>query len=1031
MTNSDVSGYAPSEETIEKIQSNLGLPRESILEMPEMRLARVLHKLEIPDRPRARVEHERDALLDDDGAIPEGSRTHALAQLEKLRQETASLSRGVAGMPSGSVVFGVDARAEGPTAGLNANNTGWTALGPGNIGGRTRALVIDPTDTTRIFAAGVGGGVWRSTDAGDTWVPTDDLMANLAVCSMVMDPTDTNTLFAGTGEGFSNVDAIRGDGIFRTADGGATWTQIEATRGNSNFFYVNSLAISSNGQILLAGTTTGIHRSANGGQSWNHVLNVGIGNLAFDPSNSNNAVAGGLSDGRAYFSTDGGNTWQEAIRPPSPNGRVQLCYAVANPSTVYASVEAGSQIWRSTDGGQTYTSRNATYGGVAANFLGTQGWYDNVIWAGDPTNVNLVLVGGIDLWRSTDGGNTLRPISTWWSDQSAHADHHAIVADPGYDGTNNRRVYFGHDGGISRTDDVTTVGNNASEPYTNGWVGLNNEYGVTQFYYGAGHIGTNTILGGTQDNGTLRYTPAQGADAWNEVWGGDGGDIASDPSDSQVWYGEYVYLQIFRDASGGASMYSGDYICGLYWNGASWVWKPPPFTIPDARDGQAQFIAPFELDPNEPNRLLGGAMSLWRTDDAKTPNSVIPPGGPSWASIKAPIGNIRRTHSITAIAIADGDSDVVVVGHANGNIYRSTDATAANPTWQQIDTNGINANRQCLALTIDPDDHGLIYAAFGGFQSDNLWRTNDGGQSWTDISAGLPDAPIRDVTLHPQRSSWVYLATDVGVFASEDGGTTWSPTNEGPANVACRDFFWMGCKLVCVTHGRGMFEIDLSIANAFPAPVLAFIGTENYTVQGNLFTRYKLSITNRSVYPDSLFRPSPDLPPCGNNPNASRTWVDIYNGDTNQRIYGFCALDSADDLNGLWFALPQGEAPPNSVYVVLRDRRCSASYTSNRAPIALGAFKLKLWSHTWLWGHTIIRARLYNPADESMSPADGAAVSLVLHTPNAPPKSLGGMRWHGSWRSFYYYLRSKPPGARITATALINGVKVAEGQLNL
>lgn len=935
-------------ETITKLQSALGLSTESIHEMPERYLARVLDKLEIPDRPQARLEYERDALLDDDGEISEDGRTRALAQLERLRSELPSVCREVAGVPVGATVFAatefaVAPRAEDPTAGLNANNTGWTALGPGNIGGRTRALEIDPTNTARIFAGGVGGGVWRSPDSGNSWIPTDDLMANLAVCSLVIDPTDPNTLYAGTGEGFSNVDAIRGDGIFQTTDGGSTWTQIASTRANSDFFYVNSLAISSNGQTLLAATNTGIFRSTDAGQTWSQEFNDGpIGNVAFDPNDSNNAVAGGMhwdavtggqavTAGQAYYSVNGGIDWQAATRPTLPNGRVQVCYAAADPSTVYASVEATpGQIWRSTDGGQTYASRNATSGANPANFLGTQGWYDNIIWASDPTNVNLVIVGGIDLWRSTDGGNSLTQMSDWRRDQSAHADHHAIFADPDYNGASNRRVYFGNDGGIYRTDDVTTVGNNATR--TNGWVNLNNGYAVTQFYYGAGHIGTNTIMGGTQDNGTQRYTPTQGVNAWNEVWGGDGGDIASDPSDSQVWYGEYVNLWIFRDTSGGASAtWPDDYICGRYWDSPNqvWAWKPAPFTIPDAQAVQAQFIAPFELDPNEPNRLLGGAMQLWRTNDAKTPNSINPPGGPSWASIKAPIDTNVRNHSITAIAIADGDSDIVVVGHANGDIYRSKDATAANPSWQQIDTNGINANRQCLALTIDPDDHDIIYAAFGGFQSDNLWKTTDGGQSWTDISGGLPDAPIRDITLHLQRSSWVYLATQVGVFASEDGGMTWSPTNEGPANVACRDFFWIACNLVCVTHGRGMFQMDLQIANAFPSPVVAFTGTENYMVQGNPFTRYKLSVTNRAGYPDSLFRPSPDLPPCGQNPNASRTWVDIYNSDTNQRIYGFCALDSADDLDRLWFALPQGDTPPSSVYVVLRDRRCGGVYQSN------------------------------------------------------------------------------------------------------
>lgn len=928
---------APEEETVGRLQTALGFSAEQVQQLPEKRLAWILNKLEIPDRPRARLIYELDALKGDDGTIREEGRAIAMEQLDLMRARAPSLAGAVAGMPVGSILFDADAREEGPTAGLNANNTGWTALGPGNIGGRSRSLVIDPANPARIFATGVGGGVWRSTNSGASWAPTNDLMANLAICSLVMDPTDSDTLYAGTGEGFANVDAVRGEGIYKSTDGGFNWTKV-TPNADSNYFYVDSLAISGDGNTLLAGTTTGIFRSPDAGGSWTQVFNVGISNLAFDPNDSNKAIAGGITSGHAYFSTDGGSTWQQATRPSAGGRRVQVCHAAANSSTVYASVEGNpSQIWRSTDGGQTYTLRNAFFEGAPANFLGAQGWYDNVIWAGDPSDVDHLIVGGIDLWRSTDGGNTLKRISTWWSEQSAHADHHAIVADPGYDGVNNRRVYFCNDGGIAKTENVTTVGNNAVEPYTNGWVRLNNGYGVTQFYYGDGHIGSNTIMGGTQDNGTLRYTPSQGANAWNEVWGGDGGDVASDPSDPAVWYGEYVYLQIFRDASGGsAPNYPDDYICGRYWS-AGWHWKPSPFTILDAQNNQAQFIAPFELDPNEPNRLLGGGLSLWRTNDAKTPNTTNPPVGPSWAAIKAPIGTDPRAHSITVIAVAPGNSDIVVVGYANGNIFRSTNATASSPTWQRIDTNGINANRQCLGLTIDPDDNDIIFASFGGYQADNLWKTTDGGQSWTNISGDLPEAPIRDIALHPQRSSWVYLATDVGVFASEDGGASWSPTNEGPANVSCRDFFWMGSKLVCVTHGRGMFEIDLPIANAFPAPVLAFTGTENYTVQGNTFTRYKLSITNWNAYPNSLFRPSPDLPPCADNINASRMWVDIFNGDNDQSLFGFCDFDSADDLQGLWFGLPQADPPPSRVYAVLRDRRCSGTYTSNEVVLGGGA----------------------------------------------------------------------------------------------
>ncbi len=917
-----------------RLRGELGLSESFISNMTDTQMAWFENKLEVPDRPRARLEYEHDALTNDSGVMPPEGRSRALEQLAQARAAVGRISTEIAGVPTGSSLFSVDARVEGPTAGLTAN-AGWTAHGPGNIGGRTRAIVVHPANSARLYAASVGGGVWRSTDSGASWIPLDDHMANLAVCSLVIDPTDPNRLYAGTGEGFSNVDAIRGDGIFTSSDGGQTWTQMPSTAGTADFHYVNSLALSSNAQTMLAGTTSGIFRSTDGGVTWTQASTVGISNLAIDPADSSKAVAGGLTGGRAYFSTDGGASWTAATRPTTNGGRAQVCYAAADTSTVYASVDAStSQLWRSTDGGQTYTQRNATSGGQAANFLGGQGWYDNAIWAGDPTNANLVILGGVDLWRSTNGGNTLTQISTWWDASSAHADHHVIVTDPGFDGAGNKRVYFGNDGGFYRTDDVTTVGNNASEPFTNGWVNLNNGYGVTQFYYGDGHVATNTIVAGAQDNGTLRYTPSQGVNGWNSVWGGDGGDVASDPSDPQIWYGEYVYLQLFRDATGGAGGdFPDGYICGRYWDNG-WKWKPAPFTITEARDQQALFIAPFELDPNEPNRLLGGGLSLWRTNDAKAPNSINPPGGPSWATIKDPIGSNRRTHSISAIAIAHGNPDVIAVGHGEGSVYRTTNGTSATPTWTQVDTNGIGADRQCLSVTIDPNDHNLIYASFGGYQSDNLWRTTDGGQSWTNISGGLPAAPIRDLTIHPQRSTWIYVATEVGVFASEDGGATWSPTNEGPANVACRDLFWLGCRLVCVTHGRGTFEIDLPIANAFPAPVLAFTGAENYTVQGNSFTRYKLSVTNRAAFPNSLFYASPDLPPCGLNANSARTWVDIHNADDDQRLYGFCALDSSDALDKLWFAVPQGSAPPSSVYVVLRDRRCGASFTSN--DVALG-----------------------------------------------------------------------------------------------
>jgi hypothetical protein len=336
-----------------------------------------------------------------------------------------------------------------------------------------------------------------------------------------------------------------------------------------------------------------------------------------------------------------------------------------------------------------------------------------------------------------------------------------------------------------------------------------NNYGATQFYAAAGNEVSGKIIGGAQDNGTLAYDPAAGTESWTTIFGGDGGWCAADPTDPMVFYGEYVFLNIHRNTDGGTTDdTTGDrYISGQFWNPAvGWDWKPVPFQIPDARTRNALFIAPFVLDPNDPERLLAGGLQLWRTEEAKRANT--PTSGPRWSSIKPSAGA-----TISAIAVTPADSDRIWVGHRNGMVFRTTNGTAAAPSWQRIGATGpapLKPQRYCTAITVDPADPDTVYVAFGGYLSDNLWITRNGGADWAPPSSALPPAPVRAVAVHPRRSDHVYLGTEVGVFASEDAGGTWSPTNEGPANCSVDDLIWMGETLVAVTHGRGMFRIDLA-----------------------------------------------------------------------------------------------------------------------------------------------------------------------------------------------------------------------------
>jgi photosystem II stability/assembly factor-like uncharacterized protein len=739
---------------------------------------------------------------DERGVVPPRALLNALAAIDRQRRALTPGALERAGVPVGRRVM--PERLIPETAGLNPDQSGWTSLGPTNVGGRTRSIVVHPTDANRIWLGSVGGGVWFSADGGKSFGPVDDLMANLAVTTMAMDPTNPNVIYAGTGEGFYNGDALRGGGIFRTTDG-HSWAAIPSTAIPA-MHYVNRLAISADGKTVLAATRSGVYRSVDAARAtWTRTLTLEAADIDFAPASNTAAIVSGLN-GEVFHSANGGSTWTASAHSDPWSGRVELTYARKDPTIVYASVNVSrGQIWRSSDGGKTFVRRKSVLAnGNAALYLGGQGWYDNVIWAGDPTNADFVVVGGVDLWRSTDGGDTLVDISTWWSDASAHADHHVIQAHPQFNGTTNKTVFFGNDGGFYRTDDITTVGNDADPPRDAGWVRLNNTYGVTQFFGGAGNVKTGTIVGGAQDNGTLTFQTAGGPHKWTEMFGGDGGWCAADQGDPNFFYGEYVNLNIHRSSNGGQSA---DFISGQFWNGTAWAWRPLPHKIPDAQARAANFIAPFVLDARNTDRILGGGLELWRTENAKTPYTANPASGPTWSSIKPSTGE-----PISALTIAPSTSDDVWVCHNDGAVFVSHNATQPTPSWQRVDNSGTAPrppDRFCTRLAVDPVSPATVYAAFGGYSQNNIWKTTDGGKNWKSIGATLPEAPVRAIAIHPAKPTFVYIGTEVGVFASEDGGTTWSPTNEGPTNCSVDDLFWMGNTLIAVTHGRGMFSITI------------------------------------------------------------------------------------------------------------------------------------------------------------------------------------------------------------------------------
>lgn len=741
-------------------------------------------KLRVPDRETGRRgmalmnrQYQLETEADENGPPTAAQIFRAHAQREAIERET--LANGLA-----------------KSAGLQPSQ--WQEIGPGNVAGRVRALAFDPSNPSRVLAGTASGGLWISPDVGATWRRNHDFLPNLSISTVVFDPANPAIVYLGTGEASAG---LVGVGAFKSTDGGNTWAPMPQTSVDSNrdWRFVNRLAIHpTQTSVLLAGVTAesgnagGIYRTTDGGATWAKVSTMKALDLAFDPSNPANAVAG-LDDGTIGYSRDGGLSWARTaplVEAPSGRGntaRAEIAFARSQPGLAYASVDnAKGEVWKSLDSGATW-QKLATPGQ-----LGNQGDYDNAIWV-DPLDHNHVIVAGLDIYQSFDGATTFLKVSDWTiAPDSPHADHHALVSPPDY-GPANPLLLNGNDGGVYKAINVRAV-----QSVGLGWANVNNGLAVTQFYSGAGSSAAGgRIIGGTQDNGSL----ALSGSAWRAWRGADGGFVAVDPANDSTMYGEIYYLAIFRSVNGGLSA---QYIC----TGITEAYKP------DSGAGQcgagttqqANFIAPFVLDPNNPARMLAGANSLWVTDGLRTTMQ------PAWRTIKPPAPG--SANYINAIAVHEGDSNVIWVGHNNGAVYRTLDGLSASPAWTRAGE-GVLPARRVQRILVDRDNPNRVIVAATGFVPHNLWQTLDGGATWSSITANLPAAPIFDVKRHPRNAQWLYVATSVGIFTSENGGASWSTTNEGPANIRVRELFWIDdTTLGAATYGRGMFKVAVASGGA-------------------------------------------------------------------------------------------------------------------------------------------------------------------------------------------------------------------------
>ncbi len=650
----------------------------------------------------------------------------------------------------------------------------WEWAGPGNIGGRIRTVCF--RDASVIFIGSAGGGIWRSLNGGAGWTPINDFLPSLAITSIIIDPNDITRMYAATGEGLAG-DGLPGAGIFRSNTGGATWSQLPATAGWTFSNRLEHHPAQSN--VLFAASSSGLWKSIDGGDNWTLLLTGTFLDVKIDPLNPNRVLAGTRS--AVFLSTDDGDpgTWTLESTGGSGKlpiaGRCEVTFGALG--FMWVSIDRNfGEVWRSTDAGTTWTRRHTGSQYMMTGGGRSQGSYDNAIWA-SPDDRNLVVVGGINLWRSTDGGVNFTRISETREfhpdGRSAHSDQHMIAAVPGY-GSRNRRVYFCNDGGIQTATDIYTV------ELTSGWTNLANNLGITQFYGGAAHPSGDYMLGGNQDNSTVRYRAEDGPQNWHFPFTGDGGACAINPDDAALQFAEWQRLNFMKSTNFGQTFARAT--TGLDDAGIR---------------SKTLFIAPFSMDPNNGSTLVAGGTSIWRTTDSAG----------LWGAIRIVV---RGFPKCSAIDIADGNGSLIWVGYNSGLISRTNGNVT---TWIDVG-NGV-PDRFVTDIAINPSNHDEVYVTIGGYATDTVWRTTNGGTTWSQRTGSgenaLPAIQVNTIRIHPSNRNWIYVGTDLGVYASQDKGASWSRTprrgdHEGPANTETAELFWQGDTLVAATHGRGMYR---------------------------------------------------------------------------------------------------------------------------------------------------------------------------------------------------------------------------------
>lgn len=686
------------------------------------------------------------------------------------------------------------------TRSIDSFDREWTVQGPGNLGGRVNTLAVDPDNEDIIYAGFSLGGVFKTVDSGNSWTPIFDEQAFSAIGDIAIDPNDSETIYVGTGDpnisGFPSI----GDGVYKSEDAGKTWTNIGLTDqrivselivdpDNSNRIFAATM-----GLPFERNNDRGLYRSEDKGESWEQVLflsdSTGVADIIINPTDPNIIYAAGWDrirnntesivngqGSKIYRSFNSGDDWEMlegGLPNEENNGRIGLAICESQPNVLYAQYanvqNTLGNIYRSDDFGETWRAIPIDpYDNLLPERpLGGFAWYFGKIRV-NPNNPDDLYLLGVDLWRTLDAGNTWTMASPIWWTYEVHADKHDLTY------LNDESILLATDGGIYKSD----KDNFAWEDIEN--IPTNKFYRVAYNPHRP-----NIYYGGAQDNGSTGGNN-QDINNWDRLFGGDGFQPAFDSEDFERYFFETQRGSLVGTLDDGNII-----------NDADEGIEPS-----DPRN----WDMPYFISTYDNNKMVAGTNRIYVSE------TQFPLWSPLSPDLTDGPNGTTRNGSITAIHESPLREDIIYVGTGDGNVWKGDIANYGN--FEKISDQLIDQYVTDVAGSyVDPE---RIYVTHSGYRDndnlDRIHRSDDGGESWTDISGDLPEVAINELLILPDTEDQViFIGTDAGVYGTTDGAQTWDRVGTNMTIVPVYDLVYneFNNELVVATFGRSIQTYDLT-----------------------------------------------------------------------------------------------------------------------------------------------------------------------------------------------------------------------------